>query len=60
MKVYTPNEVADVLKVEPVTIRRWLMAGKMSGFKVGKEWRVTEEDIQQFIENNRPKREKQA
>ena len=49
--IYTPEEIAEILKVEPDTIRRYLRDGKLKGFKVGNHWRIKEEDLQEFIEN---------
>ena len=36
----TPEEVAHILKVKPVTVYRALRAGKMPGRKVGRLWRI--------------------
>jgi len=52
--VYTVEEVAGLLKVAPQTVRRYLVAGKMKGFKIGKDWRITESDLQTFVEGARP------
>ena len=49
MKIYTTEEVADILKLDTVTVRRYLSLGYMKGAKIGKSWRVTEEDLKKFI-----------
>jgi len=49
MKFYTVNEVAEMLSVHPETIRRNLKSGKLKGHKVGKDWRVEESAIRQFL-----------
>ena len=49
MKFYTVNEVAEMLSVHPETIRRNLKSGKLKGNKVGKDWRVEESAIRQFL-----------
>lgn len=50
MKLYTVTEVAAILKVHRETILRWIAEGKINAFKVGKEWRIDEKDLQEFIE----------
>jgi len=50
-KLYTPEEVAAVLKVKPRTVMEWLRKGKLKGVKIGgKLWRIKESDLQTFIE----------
>ena len=59
MKTYTPEEAATILQVKPETIRRWARAGKLSGSLLGGAvWRFTDEDLRQFIEAGRPRRNK--
>ena len=43
------NDVADFLKVKPVTIRRQTEKGILPGFKIGNIWRVRKSDIDRFI-----------
>lgn len=52
-QVYTAEEVAAILKATPQTVRRYLVAGKLGGFKVGRDWRVTESDLEAFIKGSR-------
>jgi excisionase family DNA binding protein len=41
MKDYlTTEEVAELLRVQPKTVRRMLCAGELPGVRVGKAWRV--------------------
>ena len=49
MKTYTSTEIAEVLRVDAETIRRYLLAGKIKGIKIGNTWRVTEEEFQKFM-----------
>ena len=53
IKLYTLQEVADVLKVTRQTIYNYVTAQKLKATKYGKEYRVTEEDLQEFIKNGR-------
>ena len=52
-KLYTLQEVADYLKVTRQTIYNYVTAKKLKAFKTagGKEYRVTESDLQDFIKN---------
>lgn len=51
-KYYTTVELATILKVDTETIRRYLQTGKIKGFKMGKEWRIAEEDFIQYKKDN--------
>lgn len=48
-EIYTVDEVAKILKVEVRTVQEWLKTDKMPGFVVGKEYRVSESQLQEFI-----------
>lgn len=53
-KVYKVKEAAERLKVSPKTIKRLLISGRLSGFRVGgtprSHWRINEKEIERFIE----------
>lgn len=53
IKLYTLQEVADVLRVSRQTIYNYVTAKRLRATKYGKEYRVTEEDLQQFIKDGR-------
>lgn len=48
--VYTPQEVADMLKLKVTTIRAYIRNGKLKAAKFGREYRITEEELKRFIE----------
>jgi excisionase family DNA binding protein len=56
-KYYTIQEIADILKVDYMTVYRWIRAGKMEAYQVQKQYRIREDDFQKFMEaskaNNR-------
>jgi len=52
-RLYTVDELSKALGVSPLTIGRWLRAKKLIGTKLGKQWRITETDLQDFINKNR-------
>ena len=41
--------VADELGVDVQTVRRWIQSGKLKAFKPGKEYRVREADLEEFL-----------
>ncbi len=48
----TPAQIAERLQLQERTVTRWLRTGYLRGFKLGKEWRVSSEDLRSFIENH--------
>ena len=56
--IMTLEEVAAYLKLKPQTIYTWAQEKKIPAAKLGKEWRVSREDLSSFIERhvNRPQR----
>lgn len=50
MKIYTVEEVADLLTLKPETVRAMLRDSEINGFKAGKAWRVTEDDLKKYIQ----------
>ena len=54
----TPNEVADRLRVSPLTVRRWRYRGLLGYVRVGNSVRYREEDVRLLIEQETRKEEK--
>lgn len=50
LKVYALDELAEILKVSRRSLYNFIKDGKLKGFKVGREWRITEEALKEFIE----------
>ncbi len=46
----TPFDVANRLQMNESTVTQWLRKGHLRGFKIGKEWRISEIDLETFIE----------
>ena len=53
MQTYTVEQAATALSLDRDTLRKWLRAGRIGGFKAGTDWRLTKEDLDAFIERNR-------
>ena len=48
-QLYTIEEVADFLRVSIRTVRRYLKDGTIRGFKVGQNWRISDEEVSRYI-----------
>ncbi|MGM0651811.1 MAG: MEDS domain-containing protein [Bacillota bacterium] len=48
-ELLTVEEVAAYLRTTPNTVYRWLRAGKLTGVKIGKEWRINKEILLAFL-----------
>ena len=46
----TPTDVAQRLQVNERTVTQWLRKNQLRGYKIGKEWRISERDLQLFLE----------
>ncbi len=49
-KLLTPGDIANRLQVTERTVTRWLRIGQLRGFKIGKEWRVSVNDLEALLE----------
>ncbi len=51
-ELLTIEQVADRLKLNPETVRRWLVSGKLKGNKLaGSVWRIEEQSLIAFIKD---------
>jgi len=48
-EVLTPKQLAEFLQVSDQTIKRALKAGKLKGFKVGRDWRIEKEEVIKWL-----------
>jgi len=48
-RLLRPDEVAEMLQVSRRTVVRWLKEGRLKGVRVGRLWRVREEDLEAFL-----------
>lgn len=55
-KFYTVKELSDLLKVSNKTIRDTIAAGDIEAYKVGREWRISEEAVRTYLEANKNKK----
>lgn len=45
----TVFEIADLLRVEPLTIYRYIRSKKLIAYKLGKDYRVAQKDFEKFL-----------
>ena len=51
VKTYTLQEVADILRLNRQTLYNNIRKGKLKAAKFGKEYRITEEQLQELLQN---------
>ena len=49
IKVYTVPEVKDILHVSQRTIYNYITMGQLKAVKLGREWRITEDALKDFL-----------
>ena len=45
----TIPEVAERLRVDPKTVRRWIAGGELAAYRVGRQWRISEDQLMIFL-----------
>jgi len=44
------KQAAEIIGVKPVTVLRYIKAGKLKAYRLVKEYRLREEDVREFVE----------
>ena len=55
IRLYTLTEVADILRVTRRTLYNYIKSGQLKAVKMGREWRITHENLKGFIESGTTK-----
>lgn len=50
---YSIEEVAKMLKVVYLTVYRWIQNDKLKAYKAGKQYRIKEIDIENFMKGGK-------
>ena len=60
-KLFTTEQVANILQVHPFTILKFIKQGKLRGIKLGRVYRIKESDVEKFLEERvtQPKSKKE-
>jgi excisionase family DNA binding protein len=56
----TTKQLQELLQVDRITIYRMLQDGRLSGFKVGGQWRFSRQEIEAWLEQRQRNRERGA
>lgn len=50
---YTAKELAEKLRVNIMTIYRYIKSGKLKAYKIGKEFRIDKNEFDKFLNNSK-------
>ncbi|HRN70674.1 MAG TPA: helix-turn-helix domain-containing protein [Candidatus Woesebacteria bacterium] len=53
---YTVEQVSEILQVHWQTVLNYIKGGKLEAVKLGKGYRISEECLKEFIDNNSSKK----
>ena len=51
--MYTSKDVQEKLNVSRITVLRMVDRGEIPAYKVRRDWRFEEKDIEEYLERNR-------
>jgi excisionase family DNA binding protein len=54
-KYYTAKELAEMLGLNVMTIYRYINAGKLKAYKIGKEFRIDKSEFDRFMQKSKTK-----
>jgi len=54
-KYYTTKELAEMLGLNVMTIYRYINAGKLKAYKIGKEFRIDKSEFDRFMRKSKTK-----
>ena len=44
----TIDQTAEHFNVSRLTVTRWLKSGKLKGEKIGRDWRITKDEVERY------------
>lgn len=47
----TPIEIANILKVNKLTVYRYIKSNKIKAYKIGNDLRIDKQDFEDFLES---------
>lgn len=59
LKLYDVEELAELLDVQPKTIRAYLQEGKLKGRKIARKWYIPEQSLKEYFSQPEPARDGQ-
>lgn len=52
IKLYTTDEIAEILSINLRTAQIYIHKGKLKGQKIGRRWYVADETLKDFLKGN--------
>lgn len=49
---YSTDEVAEMFNVSPKAVRDWIKSGKLSAYKIGKNYKISQENLDIFLKKS--------
>jgi excisionase family DNA binding protein len=50
---YSTLQIAKLLGIRTITVRRWIVKGVLPAYSLGKEYRIKKSDFDKFLEKRR-------
>ena len=60
MEIYKTKEIAEKLDIHITTVRKLIKTGELEAKKVGKGYRITENQLRRYLEGDNTTEEKQT
>jgi excisionase family DNA binding protein len=54
---YSVEEIANILEVSIDTVRNWIKQGRLEAFKVGRDYRISQEQFDRFMNERRTRKD---
>jgi putative resolvase len=55
-KLLSVNDIIETLNVSKLTIYRYIKAGKLPAYKIGRDYRIKQKDFDKLLENKKIRR----
>lgn len=55
-KFYKVKDIAKILGVNSITVRRWIISSKLRAYDLGKGYRISIKDFTKFMDERRVKK----
>jgi excisionase family DNA binding protein len=56
VSLLTPEQVAEILQINILTVYSYIKQGKLGAIRLGRSYRIAQEDLDRLIEMNRVKK----
>jgi len=50
-KIYTSEQVAEMLQLHPLTVTKYIKKGKLEASKIGRVYRIKESAVEKFLQD---------